>query len=107
MHVKLRGKESILDPIPVKGKGEEAETEVAVEEAEKTTEVVADEEVEEQTETVEKVAPVVLAALSTFNMFERENEEILLFEYDEEVEEQTETVEKVEKTEEKAEEIEE
>lgn len=54
MHVKLRGKESILDPIPVKGKGEEAETEVAVEEAEKTTEVVADEEVEEQTETVEK-----------------------------------------------------
>ena len=54
MHVKLRGKESILDPIPVKGKGEEAETEVAVEEAEKTTEVVVDEEVEEQTETVEK-----------------------------------------------------
>lgn len=54
MHVKLRGKESILDPIPVKGKGEEAETEVTVEEAEETTEVVADEEVEEQTETVEK-----------------------------------------------------
>ena len=28
------------------------------------------------TETVEKVAPVVLAALSTFNMFERENEDV-------------------------------
>lgn len=54
MHVKLRGKESILDPIPVKGKGEEAETEVTVEEAEETTGAVADEEVEEQTETVEK-----------------------------------------------------
>lgn len=47
MHVKLRGKESILDPIPVKGKDEESETEVTVEEAEETTEAAADDEVEE------------------------------------------------------------
>lgn len=47
MHVKLRGKESILEPIPVKGKVEESETEVAVEEAEETTEAAADDEVEE------------------------------------------------------------
>lgn len=58
MHVKLRGKESILDPIPVKGKVEEPETEITVEEAEETTEVVADEEVEEQTETVEKTEEI-------------------------------------------------
>jgi phosphatidylglycerol:prolipoprotein diacylglycerol transferase len=54
MHVKLRGKESILDPIPVKGKVEEPETEITVEEAEETTEAAADDEVEEQTETIEK-----------------------------------------------------
>ena len=47
MHVKLRGKESILDPIPVKGKVEETETEGTVEEVEEITEAADDEEVEE------------------------------------------------------------
>ena len=47
MHIRLRGKESILDPIPVKGKVEETETEVTVEEVEEITEAAADEEVEE------------------------------------------------------------
>ena len=47
MHFRLRGKESILDPIPVKGKVEETEKEVTVEEVEEITEAADDEEVEE------------------------------------------------------------
>lgn len=47
MHIRLRGKESILDPIPVKGKVEETEKEVTVEEVEEITEAADDEEVEE------------------------------------------------------------
>ncbi len=47
MHIRLRGKESILDPIPVKGKVEETVTEVTVEEVEEITEAADDEEVEE------------------------------------------------------------
>ncbi len=47
MHIKLRGKESILDQIPVNGKVEETEKEVTVEEVEEITEAADDEEVEE------------------------------------------------------------